>query len=201
MLGVKWDAEPWDRIQSGDLKGLSIYGRAEKIPLHKSTPEPVEKELTVPFADESVVEILYASRSVAAKAAERFGFEGSEEEITHEHEFHDETHFMPGPDHEAYVDAYNAIAAGEQEIEASAGDGETDTSDAPESDDMQKDEDPCWEAIRWSGFRTTERRAVSRTTRSTMLISTNRSPPRRRKPAQKGQRLKPGPTNRRTRTT
>jgi len=33
MLGIKWDAEPWERIKSGELTGLSIYGMAEHVSL------------------------------------------------------------------------------------------------------------------------------------------------------------------------
>lgn len=33
MLGVEWSAEAWDRIKSGDLSGLSIYGEASQLDL------------------------------------------------------------------------------------------------------------------------------------------------------------------------
>jgi hypothetical protein len=36
MLGIEWDAKTWDRIQSGELEGLSIYGRAEHVDLAKA---------------------------------------------------------------------------------------------------------------------------------------------------------------------
>jgi len=40
MLGIKWRAEPWDRIVAGDITGLSIYGTAEEIPLGKNLDDP-----------------------------------------------------------------------------------------------------------------------------------------------------------------
>lgn len=33
MLGIEWQAEPWERIKSGELTGLSIYGSAEQVTL------------------------------------------------------------------------------------------------------------------------------------------------------------------------
>lgn len=36
MVGIKWNAETWDRIKSGELTGLSIYGMAEHVPLARS---------------------------------------------------------------------------------------------------------------------------------------------------------------------
>ena len=34
MLGVQWEAEPWERIKAGELSGLSIYGKAETLALN-----------------------------------------------------------------------------------------------------------------------------------------------------------------------
>jgi len=36
MVGIKWGADTWERIQNGELTGLSIYGMAEHVPLGKS---------------------------------------------------------------------------------------------------------------------------------------------------------------------
>lgn len=33
MLGIEWQAEPWERIKAGELTGLSIYGSAEQVTL------------------------------------------------------------------------------------------------------------------------------------------------------------------------
>ena len=144
MVGIEWDADTWERIQAGELEGLSIYGKADHIPLEKSADiDETAKEFVVPFADESVVQVLYASRSVAAKAAERMGFEGDEEEITHPHEFGDETHYMPGPDHDAYVDAYNEFAEAD-------GFGPTDDGGVVEAS-ATADEDPSWEGYTMVG--------------------------------------------------
>lgn len=38
MLGIEWQAEPWERIQNGELTGLSIYGTAEHVTLKSATP-------------------------------------------------------------------------------------------------------------------------------------------------------------------
>lgn len=35
MVGIKWAADPWERIKNGELTGLSIYGMAEKLDLDK----------------------------------------------------------------------------------------------------------------------------------------------------------------------
>jgi hypothetical protein len=36
MVGIEWGTEAWERIKSGDLTGLSIYGMAEHVPLSRS---------------------------------------------------------------------------------------------------------------------------------------------------------------------
>lgn len=168
MVGIKWGKDAWERIQAGELTGLSIYGMAEQIDLAKaaatdcgcatakdtgtSTPAAtaVEKAFVVPFADESVVQILYASRDVAAKAAERMGFEGDEEAITHPHPFMDETHYMPGPSHDEYVTAYNEFA--EADGFGPVGDDGEMVISASASDATAKEEDPCWEGYTMVGL-------------------------------------------------
>jgi len=128
MVGIKWDSEPWERIQSGELQGISIYGKAEKVPLGKS----VDKALTVPYADEVVVDLVYGAEVAAEKAAEEMGMEAT----SHEHELDGNTVFMPGPDHETYVETYNELA------ESGGGDMEASKAD---------DEDPCWEGYTMVG--------------------------------------------------
>jgi hypothetical protein len=115
MLGVEWGAEAWERIKSGDLTGLSIYGMAEHVPLERaasacSWDDGVAKDLTVPFADEVVVDLVYGAQVAAEKAADEMGMD----KVAHQHTLDDRTVWMPGPDHETYVEAYNDIAeAGE----------------------------------------------------------------------------------------
>jgi len=36
MVGIEWGKDAWDRIQNGDLTGLSIYGMAEHVPLERA---------------------------------------------------------------------------------------------------------------------------------------------------------------------
>jgi len=36
MVGIEWAADAWERIQSGELTGLSIYGMAEHVPLERA---------------------------------------------------------------------------------------------------------------------------------------------------------------------
>jgi hypothetical protein len=111
MLGIEWGPDAWERIQDGDLTGLSIYGMADHVALGKAACGcTTEKDFVVPFADESVVNVLYASRDVAAKAAEELGFSGDPEDITHPHEYDGDTHYMPAPSHDEYVNAYNEFA-------------------------------------------------------------------------------------------
>lgn len=141
VVGIEWEPETWQRVKSGDIEGLSIYGMAEQLPLERSASRSaLGKEFVVPFADESVVQVLYASRDVAAKAAERMGFEGDEEAITHPHPFMDETHYMPAPSHDEYVDAYNEFAEADG-FGPTGDDGEMVEASATAKDDA----DPCWE--------------------------------------------------------
>lgn len=189
MLGVEWGKEAWDRIQAGELTGLSIYGMAEHVPLGKDcgcsatakedpcwegytmvgtkidengnevpncvpsedVPESVEqsgvpltsaaptaKELTVPFADEVIVDLVYGAQRGAEKAAAEMGMD----ETAHEHTLDDRTVWMPGPDHETYVETYNDLAEADGDaIEASLSDtnpasGDTHKGEASESSDM-----------------------------------------------------------------
>ena len=37
MLGIQWSTDSWERIQNGDLSGLSIYGMGEHVSLSSST--------------------------------------------------------------------------------------------------------------------------------------------------------------------
>ena len=129
MLGIKWEAEPWDRIQAGELEGLSIHGQAEKVPLARS----VSKALTVPFADEVIVDLVYGAERAAEKAAAEMGMA----EDAHEHELDGRTVFMPGPDHETYVETYNDLA-------------ESDGTE-PVAETAKDDEDPCWEGYTMVG--------------------------------------------------
>lgn len=39
MVGIKWEADPWQRIKDGELTGLSIYGMAEHVALGKSVSD------------------------------------------------------------------------------------------------------------------------------------------------------------------
>jgi hypothetical protein len=112
LVDIEWAAEPWERVKAGDIEGISIYGTAEQVPIERS--EDLTKEFVVPFADESVVQVLYASRAVAAKAARRMGFDGEDDAITHEHEYDGDPHYMPAPSHEEYVEAYNDFAESEE---------------------------------------------------------------------------------------
>ena len=123
MVGIEWDADTWERIQSGELEGLSIYGKADHIPLEKSAD--AEKAFEVPLADRGAVHVLYESRSIAARAARELGFEGDDDEVTHEHEFMGLETFMPAPSHEEYVDAYMDEADDDETVEQSAEDADT----------------------------------------------------------------------------
>ncbi|MFP4117242.1 MAG: XkdF-like putative serine protease domain-containing protein, partial [Salinivenus sp.] len=37
MLGIEWGAEAWQRINDGELTGLSIYGMAQHVPLERAS--------------------------------------------------------------------------------------------------------------------------------------------------------------------
>ena len=44
MLGIQWQADPWERIKAGDIQGLSIYGTAEQIQLKSAKTITVTEE-------------------------------------------------------------------------------------------------------------------------------------------------------------
>ena len=134
MVGIKWEPEPWERVKAGEISGISIYGMAEHVELGKSTA----KQLEVPFADEVIVDLVYGAERAAEKAAAAMGMD----ETSHEHDLDGRTVFMPGPDHDTYVEHYNDIADGERELEA-ATDADT--------EDTMKDEDPCWDGYTMVG--------------------------------------------------
>jgi len=98
MLGIKWGSETWDRIKSGELEGLSIYGMAEKVELGK--------DFSVPFASEAVVHVVYESETAAEKAAEDLGLTDDGEGVTHTHELDGMEVYMPGETHDDFVEAY-----------------------------------------------------------------------------------------------
>lgn len=108
MLGIEWGAEAWDRIQAGDLTGLSIYGMAEHVPLGKAA---AIKQLDIPLADESVVHLVYESRTAAEKASEEIGLGGE----VHQHTFDGMDVWMPGATHEEFVDTYMDLSEAESE--------------------------------------------------------------------------------------
>jgi hypothetical protein len=128
MVGIKWDAEPWQRIQNGELTGLSIYGMADHVPLARSA---TAKGFEVPFADEVVVHVVYESQTAAEKASEDMGLGGD----IHEHELDGMAVWMPGETHDDFVQAYNEEARGGSEAVQSA-----------------KQEDPCWEGYTMVGL-------------------------------------------------
>jgi len=126
MVGIKWEAEPWQRIKNGELTGLSIYGMADHVELGKSA---TAKGFEVPFADEVVVHVVYESETAAEKASEQMGLGGA----IHEHTLDGMDVFMPGETHDDFVEAYNDEAS-DDTAEASA-----------------KAEDPCWDGYTMVG--------------------------------------------------
>jgi transcriptional regulator with XRE-family HTH domain len=71
-------------------------------------------DVALPMPSESV-QLLYPEQSVAADAARAMGL-GSEDDpdgdITHPHDFEGETWYMPGADHDSFVDAVSGMGAG-----------------------------------------------------------------------------------------
>lgn len=119
MVGIKWAADPWERIKAGELTGLSIYGMAEHVPLERAaTCSPgLAKQLDIPLANNAIVHLVYESRTAAQKASEEIGLDGA----IHEHEFDGMTVFMPGSSHDAFVERYMELSArADQETEVSA---------------------------------------------------------------------------------
>jgi hypothetical protein len=115
MLGIEWGADAWDRIQAGDLTGLSIYGMAEHVALERAV---AAKQLDIPLATESVVHLVYESRTAAEKASEELDLGGA----VHEHTFDGMDVWMPGETHEEFVDRYMELSeASAEEVERTLG--------------------------------------------------------------------------------
>ena len=167
MVGIKWGKDAWERIQAGELTGLSIYGMAEQIDLAKAaatdcgctqmTDETTtatgrtdtSKDFAVPFADETVVHVVYESETAAEKASEAMGLGGD----IHDHTLDGMTVHMPGATHDEFVDAYLDYAESDDVgpvVDAYGEDGEKIESDA--SDATAKEEDPCWEGYTMVGL-------------------------------------------------
>jgi hypothetical protein len=75
--------------------------------------------LDIPLASETVVHLVYESRTAAEKASEDIGLDGD----VHEHTFDGMQVWMPGENHEAFVDTYMDLseqADAESELAASA---------------------------------------------------------------------------------
>jgi len=139
MVGIEWGQEAWSRIKSGELTGLSIYGMAEHVPLERSAcgcpTTATAKQLDIPLANESVVHLVYESRTAAEKASEEIGLDGA----VHEHEFDGMTVFMPGSDHEEFVDRYMELS---DEVTASKDShGDTHKGDGSDSESMGNEND------------------------------------------------------------
>jgi hypothetical protein len=98
------------------------------------------KGFEVPFADETVVHVVYESQTAAEKASEDMGLGGA----MHEHEFDGMTVYMPGETHDEFVNAYND-AAEMPDV----------GSEVVQSDDTEK-EDPCWEGYEMIGTKEDE---------------------------------------------
>jgi hypothetical protein len=145
MLGVEWGAEAWDRIKSGELTGLSIAGMAEHVPLQRSVSDcgcgtATTKQLDIPLANESVVHLVYESRTAAEKASEEIGLGGD----VHEHEFDGMTVFMPGETHDDFVERYMELSEqASEDIEQAV-------------DDAVKFDNPCWDGYEMVGTKTDE---------------------------------------------
>lgn len=106
MVGIRWAKDAWDRIQSGDLQGLSIYGMAESVPLGKS----VDKQVDVPFPDDA--QLLYPTREQAFDVAVEMGLadDGDDmESATHIHSMDGEEMYMPAGSHSEFEDAEKNI--------------------------------------------------------------------------------------------
>jgi hypothetical protein len=72
---------------------------AEHVALEKAA---AAKQLDIPLATESVVHLVYESRTAAEKASEEIGLGGA----VHGHTFDGMDVWMPGEDHEEFVDTY-----------------------------------------------------------------------------------------------
>jgi hypothetical protein len=143
MVGIEWGKEAWQRIQDGDLTGLSIYGMAEHVPLERAACDcgpaaTAAKQLDIPLAGESVVHLVYESRTAAEKASEDIGLDGA----VHDHEFDGMTVWMPGATHEEFVDTYMELSDEAETAARTAStseSGDTHKANASESDAMAPD--------------------------------------------------------------
>jgi len=156
MVGIKWGKDAWERIEAGELTGLSIYGMAEQVALEKSvdacaecgTPADTDtetataKDFAVPFADEVVVHVVYESQTAAEKASEAMGLGGD----IHEHELDGMAVFMPGESHDEFVDAYLEFAESDDVGPV------VDSYHDKAADEAWKQEDPCWEGYTMVGL-------------------------------------------------
>lgn len=133
MVGIEWGTEAWERIKSGDLTGLSIYGMAEHVPLSRSA---TAKQLDIPLANEAVVHLVYESRTAAEKASEEIGLGGA----VHEHTFDDMDVWMPGETHDAFVERYMELSDEATARSASTSESpDTHKGADPKTDDMAQD--------------------------------------------------------------
>jgi hypothetical protein len=170
MVGIKWGKDAWERIQAGELTGLSIYGMAEQSDLAKAadtdcgcehmtdeTTTPTgrtdtSKDFAVPFADETVVHVVYESQTAAEKASEAMGLGGD----IHDHTLDGMTVHMPGATHDEFVDAYLEYAESDDVgpvVDAYGEDGEKiEASAADATAKEEKEEDPCWEGYTMVGL-------------------------------------------------
>jgi len=137
MVGIRWAKDAWDRIQSGDLQGLSIYGMAESVPLGKA----VDKQVDVPFPDDA--QLLYPTREQAFDVAVEMGLadDGDDmESATHIHSMDGEEMYMPADTHSEFEDAekdsddIETVAEAKQDFEG----------------------DPCWEGYTMVGTKIDE---------------------------------------------
>ena len=160
MVGIKWGKDAWERIEAGELTGLSIYGMAEQVELGKAADACAEcgaasdtdtaematattKDFAVPFADEVVVHVVYESQTAAEKASEAMGLGGD----IHEHELDGMAVFMPGESHDEFVDAYLEFAESDDVGPV------VDSYHEKLRRDVWKDEDdPCWEGYTMVGL-------------------------------------------------
>ncbi len=158
MVGIKWGKDAWERIEAGELTGLSIYGMAEQVELGKAadacaecgasntdsaaTTTATAKDFAIPFADEVVVHVVYESQTAAEKASEAMGLGGD----IHEHEFDGMAVFMPGESHDEFVDAYLEFAESDDIGPV------VDSYHDKAADEAWKQEDPCWEGYTMVGL-------------------------------------------------
>ena len=91
-----------------EMVGTKIDENGNEVPncVPKSEASASTKQLDIPLANESVVHLVYESRTAAEKASEEIGLGGD----VHEHEFDGMTVWMPGDTHEAFVDRYMELS-------------------------------------------------------------------------------------------